>query len=401
MFRSVAAVVCSIATLAWGAIPSAIAAEGYFTPNETLVTRQTDLIDSEYSQSRAAITWVDRNGNLWLAAVDRNTGMFHPANGKGVLIDPEAMGTSDLVLIGNGPEWISMVNRDQIVYTKFLPGQPHSKQNARLAIAMQDSNGFWSAHVLSPELKRNAPYASSNPGDTQATISYADPFGNHYWRDVNNAASETLVSAYPASERSMRFVRGARALVFSAPVDGLLQVFRYWLDTQLTEQLTFDDGNKDLSSVPWMWAADEYGGDLILETIVDRTELRIYRLMDPTPNTRGQTPWSVVYRASSPEHGQLSSPEPFSYKGKSYVFFTATVPPESYQSQVFFTNIEQSEPLVRMVTPDTGDATARMDPEIFVSNRGPLLYFNRYNTLLGAPGQAGTSEGVYFARIGL
>jgi len=114
-----------------------------FIPNESLVTRQSDLQDPEYSQTRGQITWTDSAGSLWLANVDPVTGLFRPANGKGVQIDADAMTTADLKVVGNGPEWVTTAITDQIVYTKFLAGQPHTMQNARLAVAVQQPGGGW------------------------------------------------------------------------------------------------------------------------------------------------------------------------------------------------------------------------------------------------------------------
>jgi hypothetical protein len=43
--------------------------------NEVSVAPQFDLIDPEYSQTRARAVWVDSAGSQWLAKVDRDTGM--------------------------------------------------------------------------------------------------------------------------------------------------------------------------------------------------------------------------------------------------------------------------------------------------------------------------------------
>jgi hypothetical protein len=52
--------------------------------NEQTVVERPELIDPEISQSRGLITWVDKNGGLWIARVDRNTGMLVPSGGKGL-----------------------------------------------------------------------------------------------------------------------------------------------------------------------------------------------------------------------------------------------------------------------------------------------------------------------------
>jgi hypothetical protein len=377
------------------AAPTQLAAD--FTPNESLVSPQTDLLDAEYSQSRGQIVWADSVGYLWLAWVNPDTGLFMPSDGKGLLIDSDAMTTDDLKVVGNGPEWISAVRTDHIVYTKFLPNQPHTMVNARLAFAQQDLMGAWSYRFLAVNLRRNAPYASHDAGDTAPRISYVDPQGNHYWRNLLDASSETLVPWYPASYRSMRFVGGTRAAVFVAPVGGISQVFRYWLDTQVLEQLTFDDGDKDLHSVPWMWQAPEFGNAFVLSTLVNDVELRVYRQLDATG------PWTMIYSAASPQGGVLNSPEPFTYGGASYVFMAATVPPSNFPGTIFLSNIDASQPMFRQLTVDT-PLRMRHDPEVFITNSGPYIYYNRFNPAMdpaGPPNCTACSEGVYRAYTGL
>lgn len=390
-------------TVALAVVPAPQAATGAaWVPNESLVSSQQDLLDPEYSQARARITWVDSTGKLWVAAIDRETGLFSPVDGKGVLVDADAMSINDLTVIGNGPEWLSTSGLDQIVYTKFVAGRPHTRANARLALAAQSANGSWSYRFLGNR-PRNAPYASDEPNDPTPRISYVDPAGNHYWREVAKPATETLVPWYPPSYYSMRFVRGARAVVFLAPIDGHLQVFRYGLDNQVLEQLTFDEGLDDTTNVPWMWQAPEFGGEFLLAVLARNDwELRIYRQVDPT-----NPAWSVIYRARQPGGGALGSPEPFVHNGKSYVFMHATVPPNNFPSRIFLSNIDGTNPQLLQLTPDL-PLRVRRDPEVFVTNSGPFIYYSRLGAgdpLSAAVPQAVcltcSSEGVFRTHTGL
>jgi hypothetical protein len=168
-------------------------------------------------------------GRLWVANVDRTTGLFKPSSGMGVLIDADALTASDQLMVGNGPEWLLGAGADRIVY-KFVPGLPHDRENARLAIAEQDQSGAWT-HRFLDDRPRLRPYASADPRDAAPRISYVDPAGNAYWREVDNPASESLVAVMPTSRvLPMRFVADARATVFVATVDGDEQVVRYWLE---------------------------------------------------------------------------------------------------------------------------------------------------------------------------
>lgn len=365
-----------------------------WVPNETLVSPQFDLLDPEYSQSRARITWVDSVGSLWIAAIDRDTGMFLPTNGKGVLVDPDAMATGDLQIIGNGPEWLMSNRPDQIVYTKFLPGRAHTRENARLALAAQRSDGSWGYQMLG-DLPRNAPYASKDAGDAAPRISYVDRLGNHYWREVSPRSTENLVADYPQSYYSMRFVQGQRATVFLAPdANGQKQVFRYWLDSQALEQITTDSRHESTSNVPWMWAAPEFGNQVLMATLTDNdTVLSVYKQTDASIPA-----WSVIYTATAPGGGTLGSPEPFVYGGKSYLFMHATVGSEINASRILLSNVDAANPMMRQLTPDLPLRTRR-DPEVFITSSGPKMYYNRFRPSLTwcIP----CSEGIFMSDSGL
>ena len=380
----VAGALFSVVTIA---APLARAAE--FTPNESLVSEQGDLRDPEFSQSRAQFTWVDITGHLWVGNVDRTTGLFDPPDGKGQLIDPDSMTSDDIELLTNGPEWVTAAKTDHIVYTKFLPGKPHELQHARLAFAHQAEDGTWSHRFISPRRHYIVPYASSDRGDTAPRINYFDLHGNHYWRDLFDWTSETIVPQCPPSFFPMRFVQGARAVVFVAPVDGVSQVFRYWLDHQALEQLTFDDGDKGLHNAPWMLQSPEFGNEFVFFTIVDDRELRIYRQSASTKD------WMIIRRVTAPQGGELSSAEPFTHNGRTYVFVQSSVLPSKFPSAIFLSNINAQRPLFRQLTPDT-PLLIRHDPEVFITDHGPYIYFKRHFRAAGP-----NTGGIYRAHTGL
>jgi hypothetical protein len=373
-----------------------VSSAGAFEPAEQLVTSQADLIDNEFSQSRRMMTWADADGRVWVAGVDPVTGLFVPPNGKGILVDPDGLATGDLGVVGNGPEWISTASGDQIVYTKFLRGLPRTAQNARLAMALRLGGGSWQPGFLSVESRRNAPYASHDGGDALPRISYVDPEGNHYWRNLFDPASERMVADVPSSFRSLRFTEGQRSAVFVAPVNGVSQVFLHDLGTGTSLQVTGDGGQKDLNSVPWVWRAPEYGGARVLMTIVNYTELRIYR--EPMRGEPAQRSWSLLLSARTPQGGIISSPEPFTHGGRSYAVLTATMPPQITPSVVFLVMLDPAHPEMRQLSPDLPLRTRR-DPEVFVTEDGPWIYYNRFD--------AGTlfcitcNEGVFRSWTGL
>jgi len=389
-----AAVAACIASLTVGL--TALPAAAQFTPNETLVSPNPGLIDAEFSQSRAKIAWTDSKGNLWLGGVNRDTGAFEPASGKGQLI---ATGTVDRLnmFMWNGPEWISTASGEQIFYSYYLPGKLPIAVNTRMAIASEGPSGAWTSQTLSPESARMSHIASKNPGDTNPHIKYLDPQQRQYWRNVNDPGSEQLLSFIPQSTKSWRFASGMRALMYAAPVAGTQQVFRYLLDTRISEQLTFDSGAKDTDrTVPWVWQAPEFGGDFVLSTVVDGSELRVYRQF------AGTSQWTPIYSAFLPAGSTAGSPEWFTYNGKSYVYMVVYVSPYTFPTEIWISNIDAANPLFRRITSDSF-FRARNDPEVFVTTRGPLIYYNRYDPSIDPahPLCGDCSEGVYRADPGL
>ena len=389
------------AVFAFGVLPLAGTATAQTAPGrEVLTSSQQDLIDAEFSQERCQIVWVDKDAKLWVANVNRRNGTISPSDGKGQLVDPDALRPSEVVgLTYNGPEWVPSADGVFIAYTKFLPGLPRTLENARLAIARQLPDGTWEPKILQPQKARNAPYASTDPGDPSPRITYVDTAYNHYWRDVDNPVGEELIPEVPRTPKSVRFVAGARAVVFTAPALGTQQVFRYDLDTKEVEQLTYDAGDKDTETVPWMWAAPEFSGDFVLMTVVNLNQMRFYRRVT-LPG--GASVWLPFAQRDFPAGTTVWSPEPFVYQGQSYAFTGLAVAPDNFSSQIWFVNLNEQRPFMRRL--DGGTALkARMDPEAFVTDLGPFIYFNRFDAVKvpGKPLCPTCHEGVFRSHTGL
>jgi hypothetical protein len=370
-----------------------------WVPNETLVSPQNDLLDPEYNQARAQFTWNDIDGKLWLGNIDRDTGMFYPPDGKAVLVDPDAMSYDDVKKTANGPEWAWASGGDVVVYTKFT-GRSHTTNNARLATARERADGTWSAGFLGPDLTRLAPYGSETARDPAPRITYVDKENNHYWREIDDPATEARLDGTPQTVGPIRHVRGARAVVYKSPVNGVDQVLYRDLDTGVIEQLTFDAGAKDQM---WMWQAPEFNNEFVFMTLVDNTELRFYRKLAP-PGT-GTPQWTIIFSAFAARGMKINSPEPFVYKNRSYAFMAMIDRSNNFPSEIWISNMDASQPLFRLIT-DTTLLRARNDPEVFITSHGPRIYFNRHvlkpsengDKYCGGPE---CSEGIYMSDPGL
>jgi len=375
-------------------------AAAQFIPNETLVSPHPGLIDLEFSQSRAKFAWTDPKGVLWLGGVNRDTGAFEPLSGQGKQIDTNTVANWNMFM-WNGPEWLSMASGEQIYYSYYLPGKPLVAANVRMRLAVQDKTGEWVKKELGPVAPaRMSHIASKDKGDPNPRIKYLDPQQNQYWRNVLNPSSEEMLTFIPPSTKSWRFASGMRALLYTQEVGGIPQVFAYMLDTRVSEQLTFDSGAKDTGrTVPWIWQAPEFDNDFVLATVVDATEVRVYRRF---PGPGGVLQWQPIYSNRLPAGIAPGSPEWFTYRNKSYLFMAGFVAPNDYPTEIWLTNIDATAPLMRRITDNTL-YRARNDPEVFITTKGPLIYYNRYDPSIDPahPLCGECSEGVFRADPGL
>jgi hypothetical protein len=372
-------------------------AAAQWVPNETRASAQPDLIDYEFSQSRAQFAWNDELGNLWIGNVDRATGLFVPADGRAILVDPDAMRFEDAQKTKNGPEWVSTSAGDLIVYTKYAGA--HSDNNSRIGLAQQNPDGSWYGALLG-SATRKAPYASSDPDDPAPRLTYVDNKERHYWRELWNAGTEKRIADFPDSNYPVRHVRGARAVAYPLTVGATDQIFYRDLDTDVVTQLTFDAGNK---YEVWMWRAPEFGDELVFMTLVDQIELRVYRELPVGPG--GQKQWTPIYSQKAPSGNKIFSPEPFVWNGKSYIFMAQSVRPNKFRSEIWIANLDTGAPIFRRIT-DNALLRTRTDPEVFITDAGPRIYFNRLvpDDSTGRPKTCrapSCSEGVWFADPGL
>ena len=132
------------------------------------------------------------------------------------------------------------------------------------------------------------------------------------------------------------------------------------------------------------------------------SELRVYR---QTSAQDGSESWTLIHSVSMPEGRSAGSPQWFTYNGKSYVYWVAYVSPNDFPTEVWLSNIDAAQPLLRRVNDDSL-FRVRNDPELFVTtDYGPLIYYNRYDPSRDPTGDhplcAACSEGVFRADPGL
>jgi hypothetical protein len=371
-----------------------LAAAAQFVPAERLASTTRGLIDPEFNQAKGQFAWVDLSGSIWVGGIDRASGELVPRTGKLALIERGAAPSGGLGFTLNGPEWAYGADFDRIVYTRFLPGTAPVPANARLGAAWQLPDGSWTRRTLSAERALNAPYGSEEAGDAAPRITYNDAAGNRFWRELLKPETEASLPGLPKAQFPVaRFARGERSAVYPLPVDGVDQAFRYHLGSGVLEQLTFDAGAKEQ---PWVWRAPDFNNEMVLMATVAQSTLVLYRQGLDAANPSRWVPWTSL---QAPLGGRFFSTEPFVYGGKSYVVMMVIV--GAYPTSIWVADFDAAAPMLRRITPELPDR-ARADPEVFVTDRGPIVFFGRYDPTKGSSCLCSAcAEGLYRAETGI
>lgn len=339
----------------------------------------------DFDAANGRFAWTGtQTGELWVGYVDPSTGEFSPLNGKAELVDLET------VLPGNGPEWVATQTGTRLVYTKRPLG-------AFAGLSQAEFDGAtWHPEEIPFGSRRILPIGSTDLSGLPAAIlsfvlSGATGQASMVWRFLDLPGIEKLV---PGSQGATggRWVPGRREIVFSAPIDGGRQVFLYDGLTDSTEQLTFDNGRKQ---TVFMWEAPEFPGEFIFFASVkgaQQSQIRVYRLLDEDED--GEFEWTIIKTINPPTTGiYFWSPEPFVHNGTSYIFWVASSQPDqpdpAFPSQVWMAAADPADSYFVSLS-DPTLSRFRVDPEVFVTDQGPYLYYNLY--LPGSPQQY---EGVY------
>lgn len=353
-----------------------------FVPNERPATPNLRLLDPEFNMGRGLFTWVDIiDGSIWVGAMDRASGDFIPADGRGTLIERKVAPIGGLGFSLNGPEWVLGASGDAIVYTRYDRESPNDPALAQLGAAVLNSRGRWVVRTVGPEQALNSPFGSDSPDDPAPRITYNDAQGSHYWRELHDPATEELLPGLVGTGLlpAVRHVRDSarRAVVYPLAVESVPQVHWYDTQTKVFEQITFDPGAKEQ---PWIWRAPDFGNALVMLTTVAADKLGFYVKVS-SPEQPGST-WERRMTIEAPEPGgRFFSTEPFVYDGRSYVIMMMIV--GDYPRSIWLANFDTSDPLMRRLTPESPDV-ARADPEIFFTEGGPVVFFSRFDQTKGS-----------------
>lgn len=362
-----------------------------------------------YGAGNARLAYIDSGHTLWVGFVDPDNGYFYPPDGKGVLVDTNATTATE---IGNGPEWLNSQLGSQLAYTRWTDGKPRTVPNLVLGFARAGGDA-WVAGPVAGSQGRVLPIGTENsnaPNPLQSYQSFTlqSRTTSLFWRGVYPGAVEQPIPVTSTQAGvTRRWVPGTRDIIITVSASAVTptartatadqppswrQVFLYHTATATMEQLTFDNVNKYWA---FMWTAPEFNNEKVFVAMVGGDRLQIYRNL---PSDDGGMAWTVVKTITTPAATPyVSSPEPFVYKGRSWVFFSLSADPNgrnfTQPSLIAMSGILPETDDLRLLTSATEPMRARRDPEYFITANGPYIYYNRY--FLETDSTPAISEGVF------
>jgi hypothetical protein len=350
-----------------------------------------------FGEGNARFNWTDHDGHLWIGHIDPTTAAFTPKSGKSELADTSAFWWD---VFGNGPEWAFSTQNGQVisqlVYTRYTPGQPATKENAGAAFATPVQGGWIASFFPGALGTDDAPINTALPEASQCN---RDPVALTLYNRVNSkkkamyweqtsavegtAANLTPFGRY-ANGITERWIPCTHQLVFigsGKATDGkdYDQVFWYDTDTNVVQQLTDDPASHKAS---FMFQAPEFGDQYVFFTLANDFTYQVYLQNGTAAN--GAPTFALINSIISPdpEETVLSTPEPFincTPQCQTYIFTTlGTTATGPTGNGLGVMNINPAAPVFKiLVAANTTPLSHRADPEYFITSFGPVLYYDR------------------------
>jgi hypothetical protein len=201
------------------------------------------------------------------------------------------------------------------------------------------------------------------------------------WMDSNNADSENYVLTpgglpYLFSTdvySNPRWVPEERTFVYPlVDGNGTVQIGAYYLDSQTSRQLTFDQGDK-IDAFPFR--SPQYPGEWLVLAAVDFESVGIYR------NNPGTNRFERIKDIVIPsDFRYVQSMESFDYQGKTFISLAVneTKPPraltgeDSRRAEMWIADIDPASDFTRRV--DARPVRWGLDPETLLTNSGIMYY---------------------------
>jgi len=336
-----------------------------FTAKEILASSATaKLGDVEFDARNNRISWqtIDDH-SLWVCKIDPVTGVLAVPDGKQTLIDASI---APLTTTYNSGEWAFSQAGTAIVYGKIISNKFY------IAIAAESGN-TWTLNTLTGNPNRFNPRATKNHNDAVAAMLYL-PYpgtGTTYYKGLNNVNNEFTIANF----KDAHWAEDEQLLTGILPNN---QVGLFNPSSPAAPiQLTFNSGTT--YSRPYMWRAPEYGNARMFFTKANGTQIQVFK-----ETTQGSNQYTLFQTFTSPSanasFSYIASPEPFIYKGKSYISFMASpsaLETSGLPAEIWFAGISATAPLFRKVSDDA--SKVRTDPETYATSTNLYIYYTEVN----------------------
>jgi hypothetical protein len=314
-----------------------------------------NIIDPEYNTSHNLVCWQSEERELWVCRLDLFDHTFVPPDGRGYMVDynltPPSPGG------WNGPEWMLSVGSTQIIYNQ-------KKGSTRYpGLATQVLGGWTSTTLMQyPDALYSMATRDYNDSVSMFLFESSNGIGIH-WVKNNN-----LNVSYFYPNVTLGFFANDGQQICCALNHSRQPGF---LETQQTVP-HFNMISQDTIGAPFMWIDPETNTRMFMYRTNGSQTVKIFQ-----ENSDGN--WYLYHSFDSPIQAPyiyITSPEPFTFKGKSYVSFMAaqsTMGMDELPAQIWITSINPYDQLMRRVS-DTSYGV-RIDPEPVIIGDSAFIYY--------------------------
>jgi dienelactone hydrolase len=264
-----------------------------------------DAIDPEIHQNESLMTYQDSRGAIILEHLDPKTGRAD-ANKARIQLDT---GAANLRQTFNGPEFGTDANGWAVFYTK-ASGDDFQLWRARLV----DGNAH-AAPVFRDGQHRQSVLASKSTDAKSTRLIYVKggvKDGAFHWADVSVPERETRIIRTMGVD-SPRWIDDTLSYVFAeaeGPDKGQIKM----RDT-VTGKTTVISGDVGEKSFAYGWKSPEFGGEILVLSLINRSAIGIWRRTSADKWERIQT----ITPPAESRYRVFGSPEPLACEGRSYI----------------------------------------------------------------------------------
>ena len=343
------------------------------TPDTSNVVRMgtsgKSYIDAEILQSDAKLTFQSTGGEIWVANLDPETGLFQNPTGKDILMDS---GAANLRTTYNGPEF--GVDRDgwAVYYTKQSDGVLQAWKS-------ELENGKPKASPLTHGPKRRQSVLVGKDREASAVrvlyLQGSRDGGDFQWIDERRPDQPQFASSLLGVD-SPRWIDDTSKFVYVASQgDASGQIHLVDVNSGERRQVTNDAGVKTFA---YGWRAPDFGNELLLLAMIDKQSVAVY-------SDSGGKYWSRIAMIKPPAESKFNyfgSPEPFVFDGKSYISMvlkSQATQGRFKDSEVWIMGVgETASGRYQERVDDGGAPLMRSDPETYVTDDHVFIYYNAW-----------------------